>query len=629
MDKPADEDRLIELADLYLFDESSPQDFAELQAAVLSSPEVRDLFWERVQWHASVREFCKRRTVVELAKGLARTDNDAPQASQPGRQTEAADHSPLPLTSESLPAPTPLLPTPATNTDQSVSSPVLGFLGGVVSYISHSRTLMFSLMFAGLGIYFIAQYGTVLLGRFWAQNAQVADVRGGASDGKRKVKDDGPIDPNVPAGKIVARLTNVVDSKWEFPRAGQGESGGKQVELAIGTEFAAGQKLTLTNGLAELTFDSGATVILHAPAQFAVGDALGGDLHVGKLTAKVPHSAHGFTIGTPGGKVVDLGTEFGVKVRDDGMMNVIVYVGDVQIESGAGGMGVGAADGLKVVHLKAGQAVTVGPDHIAKPVPPENERFVRDLAPLGDKTKAEAAYVEFMKSLKPAVWFRMEGKENDRVLHDEVEGGDAKLSWDGPGNPFVKGPIGKSLWLRGEALKDGATLADYPKADHKKLTVVAWAYADSRPRWATVAKNWGGLQGKGGQFSLELYVIDQRRDRESYDISASICQTDGKLVTVREGVGHPFPLNEWQHVAFVADGAKLRLYRQGSEVAVVEYTSLNYPPALKSLGVGVRAPDEANAGAVNCWSGKLDEVAVFNDALSPADIKRLANAAPR
>ncbi len=260
--------------------------------------------------------------------------------------------------------------------------------------------------------------------------------------------------------------------------------------------------------------------------------------------------------------------------------------------------------------------------------PLEEEHFVRDLATLGDKTAAEAAYVEFVKKMKPAVWFRMEGKESERVLHDEMGGSDAKLSWDGPGNPFVKGPAGKSLWLRGDVLRDGAVLADYPKADHNKLTVSAWAYADAHRNWATIAKNWGEPGGSYGQFSVELCCID----RESYDLSARISQSDGTLITAREGVDHPFPLYEWQHVAFVADGANLRLYRQGREVAAVKYAGLKYPAPFKALGIGVRTPDDAkehNATGGDFWSGKLDEVAVFNDALSAEQIKKLANWAPR
>ena len=394
----------------------------------------------------------------------------------------------------------------------------------------------------------------------------------------------------------------------------------------VGTEFYAGQKLNLTAGLAELTFDSGAKVILTAPAWFDVTDALGGDLQRGKLTAKVPHAAAGFTINTPDGKVVDLGTEFGVKVNDDGVMDVIVYVGDVKVESGSGGgPGSGGNDEPKAIHVHAGQAIMVGPDHIPKPIPPENERFVRDLAPLGDRTKVEAAYVEFMKSLKPVVWFRMEGKDTDRVLHDEMGGSDAKLVWDGmvPVNPFVKGPIGKSLWLRGPELKEYAIVPDYPKAEHGKLSVSAWVYADSHPRYAHIAANWG--ESASGQFEFATCDIDG-------DLCLYFATSDKKYAFVREGAAHPVPLNEWQHVAFTIDGSTVRLYRQGREVAAANHVGLRYPVKQRSLGIGVKIDDSdatPSKTTPGYWSGKLDEIAIFNGTLSAEDIRKLAGSAPR
>ncbi len=509
-----------------------------------------------------------------------------------------------------------------------VKSPVLGFLGGVMDYASHSRTLMFWLVAGALGLYFAVQLGSLLVSRFWAQNAvQVADDRGDGTANRGQPSDH----PGLSAdGKIVARLTNAVDCRWTFSHAAGTNHIDQPESVApdIGAELRAGQKLNLAAGLAELTFDSGAKVILHAPAQFEVADALGGGLARGKLTAKVPHAAAGFTIATPGGKVVDLGTEFGVKVRDDGVMNVIVYVGEVKVESGAGG-----PDQVKVVHLKAGQAVTIGPDHIAKAIRPEDERFIRDLAPLGEKPMAEAAYVQFMKSLKPVVWFRMEGKDSDRLLHDEIGGPDAKLSWDGPGNPFVKGPIGKSLWLRGEMLKDYAIVPDYPKAEHGKLTVTAWAYAVNRANFASILKNWN-FTGQG-QFEFGLRPQNERRSdegREGNDLTIKIADAAGRDVLLREGESHPFPVNQWQHVAFVTDGSTLRLYRQGREVGAMRHSGLLFPVQIRALGIGVKtnvAGDAPDPDKPAFWDGKLDEIAIFNDALSAEVIKKLAGAAPR
>jgi hypothetical protein len=509
-----------------------------------------------------------------------------------------------------------------------VKSPVLGFLGGVMDYISHSRMVMLWLIGGSLVLYFAVQWGSLMFSRLWEQNAAQVAGKGGAGVEKHGQPGDRP--GLATDGKIVARLSNAVDCQWKFSRAdGTNRIDRPQsVALEIGTEFHAGQKLNLATGLAELTFESGAKVILHAPAQFDVADALGGSLARGKLTAKVPHSASGFTVGTPGGKVVDLGTEFGVQVGDDGATDVIVYVGEVQVESGAGGdSGAGVADGPKVVHVKAGEAVTVGPDRIVKAIPPENERFVRELAPLGDPAKGDAAYVEFVKSLKPVVWFRMEGKETDRVLHDEMGGRDAKLLWDGPGNPFVKGRVGKALWLRGDMLKDYAIVPDYPKAEHGKLTVAACVYAHNRTESASILKNWATAPG---QFYLGLHPSD---GGGSGDLCAQLGQRDSAYISLREGGTHQFPTNEWQHVALVVDGSMARLYRNGGEVAAVKCSELKFPVSCAALGVGAKANDAGTAATddprVGYWDGLLDEIIICNDALSAQQIRKLAGSTPR
>src|SRR5206468_2554662 len=116
---------------------------------------------------------------------------------------------------------------------------------------------------------------------------------------------------------------------------------------------------------------------------------------------------------------------------------------------------------------RAVQVVAGRPGHV---VPSDESGFVRNLDHLRPAEESTAAYLELVKKLKPVVWFRMEGKESERVLHDEMgNAGDCEVHWDGPGNPFVKGAWGKSLWLRGAALQDCAIVADYPKADKQRL----------------------------------------------------------------------------------------------------------------------------------------------------------------
>jgi hypothetical protein len=116
-------------------------------------------------------------------------------------------------------------------------------------------------------------------------------------------------------------------------------------------------------------------------------------------------------------------------------------------------------------------------------------------------------------------------------------------------------------------------------------------------------------------------------------LMATIQPRDGRAPWIEEQYDHPFPLKKWQHVAFVHDGNAFRLYRQGHEILARPraHVGLRYPTDFKSLWVGARpnaAGDAVSTTSGDRWAGKLDEIAVFNEALSPADIGKLASFGP-
>jgi ferric-dicitrate binding protein FerR (iron transport regulator) len=101
-----------------------------------------------------------------------------------------------------------------------------------------------------------------------------------------------------------------------------------------GTKVGAGL-LQLEVGLARLKFANGVSVTLQGPAEFEIVSGDQARLHSGILTAHVPESAIGFRIETPALQVVDLGTDFGVTVGNDGLTNVSVFEGEVEVNSQA------------------------------------------------------------------------------------------------------------------------------------------------------------------------------------------------------------------------------------------------------------------------------------------------------
>ena len=127
----------------------------------------------------------------------------------------------------------------------------------------------------------------------------------------------------------IARLTRAVDIHW-----------GSGVEpLNVGRELAAGQKLQIESGLAEVVFPKGVNLVLQGPVTLTIESRLRVYLAQGRVTARLTSlEAHGFSVRTSRSAVVDEGTEFGVDVAPGGDQNVHVFQGKVQFSatSGAG-----------------------------------------------------------------------------------------------------------------------------------------------------------------------------------------------------------------------------------------------------------------------------------------------------
>lgn len=191
------------------------------------------------------------------------------------------------------------------------------------------------------------------------------------------------------------------------------------------------------------------------------------------------------------------------------------------------------------------------------------------------------------------------------LVADAVRGpqGAATLS-DGE---WVTGTIGGALQLDG--IGDWVAVPN-PLADGSQAaTVAGWVWANSRPAWASIAKNWGNVTA--GQFHLGLHAT-------SGDLSNFLSNS----TNVREGAATPFPIGQWQHVAFTYDGATHKLFRNGTLVASsTTQTPLVRNSATISLGVKTNdagtAPDSAVPG---WWDGKLDDFGIWSRALSEIEV---------
>ena len=169
----------------------------------------------------------------------------------------------------------------------------------------------------------------------------------------------------MPETQFVGRITGTFDCQWS-------DASTVAIDRA---NVPLGRRYALGSGLMEISYDSGAKVILQGPCVYQVDSAAGGYLAIGKLTARVGGRGVGrgergkrkdamvenaanqqsaisnhkspsplsplpsplFSVRTPTAIVTDLGTEFAVEVEKSGVSRTHVFLGTVEVRAAGSG----------------------------------------------------------------------------------------------------------------------------------------------------------------------------------------------------------------------------------------------------------------------------------------------------
>jgi len=127
--------------------------------------------------------------------------------------------------------------------------------------------------------------------------------------------------------------------------------------------------IRLEEGNVLIAFNSGASALVEAPAELSIESGNRLFLRSGRMTAEVPPPASGFTVNTPRFNVVDIGTRFGVSVREDGDSELHVMEGEVEASRTSGNS----------VPIRVREGLALRADNRTRsaliPVPYEGDRF--------------------------------------------------------------------------------------------------------------------------------------------------------------------------------------------------------------------------------------------------------------
>jgi glucose/arabinose dehydrogenase/PKD repeat protein len=194
---------------------------------------------------------------------------------------------------------------------------------------------------------------------------------------------------------------------------------------------------------------------------------------------------------------------------------------------------------------------------------------------------------------------------------EETSGTTANDSSTAKNNGTINGPVSSTSGKFGRALSfDGTNdRVDVPDASSLDLTtgmtLEAWVKPTTNVGWRTVI-----LKERGSDLLYALYSSNGSKPRvESYTGAENTAAGTTTL-----------PLNAWSHLAATYDGTNLRFYLNGA-LQTTKATTGAMPNTTNPLRIG------GNAVWGEYFSGLIDEVRVYNRALSAAEIGTDMNAA--
>jgi hypothetical protein len=470
---------------------------------------------------------------------------------------------------------------PAPLTDAPERSPTLSFFGDWANFFHHHSSLSFMLLFVIFGM-------AVLATTYWLSPSH---------SNKVSAESD-----------FVAQITATKGCQWSKAITPPTEW----------MQLQASQQLQLEKGMVQITYASGAVVLLEGPVSFTVGSPNSGFLSQGKLTARADsENSRQFTITTLNSRFVDLGTEFGVMIDDKGRAAVAVFAGKVHAEAKL-------ADGRwdTPVALSAGEAVVCVerkftsyiaqrsnfPTLHALPPPPPATPYQRWMDASGDlqKHKDLVAYYDFQPD-----------PNNQNMLVNRASSG-----------AIFNGEIQNATWTQGRFAEKGAL--EFMAADagvrvnlpgeYRQMTVIAWVsnkLLTNHFNGVLMSDNFT----QSGQ--LHLQIMDSRQI--NMNIHGQLSKiANGQEVQSSTKTIPADSLNNWCMIAGVVDTPdQCALYLNGEYFENLELKQI--PPVRigqAMIGGWIRgnSPDK---DYIRNFTGRIDELMIFQKALPAEEIKQI------
>ena len=410
----------------------------------------------------------------------------------------------------------------------------------------------------------------------------------------------------------VALITRLVDVTWKADHR----------RLEVGDALPPGP-FEIASGYAQIEFFCGATVILEGPAEIDLKSPLLARVRRGTLRAQVPPAARGFSLEVDDLKVVDLGTEFGLSVTDEGA-SVQVFDGEVEL----------LQPKTDKRLLTAGEALVRTPDGAYKESTVTPDSFL-DIATL--ETRAQGQQDErYQRWRNWSEELRRDARLIAYYAFDQSDGWNRRLSSSlKPANSELDGAIvgadrSTGRWSAKSSLefkRPGDRVRVQIPGEYRSLTFSCWVKIDSLDRWFN-----------------SLFLTDGYNKGEPH---WQILDTGQLYFSVRpREQGEPGPADfkalsppfwkpslsgRWLHLATVydVDRATITHYLNGEVLgsATVPSEQMVEETRIGTSSIGNwSAPTQPDSKfAIRNLNGSMDEFALFAVALTDDEIKEIYN----
>ena len=357
----------------------------------------------------------------------------------------------------------------------------------------------------------------------------------------------------------------------------------------------------LTRGAVHVRFENGADIVMKAPASFRSDDSLHLALKDGGLRAIIPPSAQGFTVATPGIDYEDLGTEFGVSVDEfSGASQLHVFDGQVDAKApGSKELLSSIFAGETLEHSDGKLTTAETPADGTYPQPGEIGYLRWQL--WKDQLVEDSSLIAFFPFARVG--------DSPELLDNQIDTGIVS-----------DGKIQQARWVSGRWPGKQALLFDRPNnrdavalnlsGSYEELTISSWLKVNRFDHGKTSLINSDGWKDGGLhlQFSRSAHI-----QNGFFSIPRK---------PVRE-VGKPVDLGKWRHVVSVISQPQgtSEIYIDGE---IAHQSALSSPgllaPGSCQLGNWLRRPDWPHS-PVRAFKGRIDELAIWNRALSKSEIE--------